>query len=214
MTRQQPALRPPTPATVARVPDLRTDHREAHRAVWAPHGPWWFSTRSDDPDAAGRFDLERPGGTCYFADDPIGALVEKLTHPDDVEPLVTRDELERLVVWSGWLTRPPTIADTTARTSRLPRELGTLTPYDLCWAWADALAEAGRGGLLAWLRLDPAGTRSISVFGLAGVPAPDDEWPPLADHPATSWADALAEAIDVIEERPVTGELLWAPEPE
>lgn len=209
MTRQRSALRAPTVAALARIPEVRVGTTVFHRATWDRHGPWWFATRSDDPAAAGRFDLQRPRGTCYLADDPVAAVVEKLTDPDDLDRLVSRAELERVVVWSGRLDRPPTVADTTARSSRVPKELGTIVPFDLPWTWADALDAAARNGVLSWLRLDPTGSRGLAVFGPAGA---CDARPALTAAPATAWADELADILP-IEEPPAAGDLVWAADP-
>ena len=38
------------------------------------HSPWWFSR-----DGSQRFDLPTPYGTCYVADQPMGAFLETLT---------------------------------------------------------------------------------------------------------------------------------------
>lgn len=177
---------------------------------------WWFSNRSDDPDQAGRFDLERPHGTCYFADDPVGALIERLSSPDDVEPMVTFADLENLRVWTGVLTRPEGAADTTDRSARLPKELGAITPYDLPWAWADALHADGRGGVLYWLRFDPAASRGVAVFGPASAPdhpPQQSTWPELEPRPAVAWLEQLVEAVDVVDV-PSDAEIAEAGEPE
>jgi hypothetical protein len=170
-----------------------------HCATWEGHGPWWFGSRTANPDP-GRFDLEAPHGTCYFADDPVGALIEKLAEPDDVSPVVTVETVHRLHVHSGRLRHPAAVADATDRRSRLPKELGTVTPYTLPWAWADALHADGRAGIVAWLRLDPAASRGIAVFGPAGVPAPDDSrWCALArTSSGVDHLDGLREMFDII----------------
>lgn len=201
MSRANPSLRPPTPARVARVPDLPLDGFEVARAVRRGRSMWWFANRSDDPDEAGRFDLERPHGTCYLADDPVAALIERFASPDDLEPQVTYADVEATQVYVGTLARPDSVADTTDRAARLPKELGTVTPYELPWAWADALHADGRGGVRAWLRHDPAATTTIAVFGPASSrdeqPDPAD-WPdPGSPESARRWLPWLAVAVEV-----------------
>lgn len=189
------ALRAPTAATVARVPDADVDG-PVFRAQWNRHGPWWFSSRTDNP-WAGRFDLKSPYGTCYFADDPVAAIIEKLTDPEQADPLIPYEELERLLVWHGPLPSPwNVVADTTHRASRLSKELGTIVPYELPWAWADALHAAGRAGMRYWLRLDPGIGRGIAVFADRGEP---DTPPPLERVISTAYVEELRASFDIVE---------------
>jgi hypothetical protein len=209
MPRNQPALGEPTAERVTRVPD-RAVAEPVYRAQWDHLEPWWFSTRTDNP-RAGRFDLPLPHGTCYFADDPVATLIEKLVDPAQAEPLVRSDDLDRLRIWSGRLPPPwERVADTTDRASRVPKELGTITPYDLPWRWADALHADGRSALRYWLRLDPGAGRGVAVFSDHGAPA---EPPPLDPEPAAAHAAGLREAVDVLESPPTLGMLSRQPDP-
>lgn len=216
MTRAQPSLREPTPQRVARVPDLPLASVDVARAVTRGRSMWWFSNRTDDPDAAGRFDLERPHGTCYLADDAVGALIERFASPDDLDPLVTYADVEDTHVYRGIVARPASVADTCDRAARIPKELGTVTPYTIPWAWADALHADGRGGVRAWLRHDPAGTTGIAVFGPASSPGhlPDPaDWPdPGPPEPAVRWLLWLRDAVD-IDDVPTNADLPVAPDP-
>ena len=67
-----------------------------------------------------------------------------LTNPDDMDALVDPADVGALDVWIGHLPHPDTVADTTRREARLPKELATITPYDRCWEWADAFDADGR----------------------------------------------------------------------
>lgn len=203
------ALRPPTTASVARIPDVAVDEA-VYRAQWTQRAPWWFSTRTDNVNA-GRFDLAAPHGTCSFAIDPVGALIEKLTDPEQADPLVPGEDLERLLVWHGTLPSPWDVAaDPTDRASRVTEELGTVTPYDLPWAWADALHRDGRAGLRYWLRLDPGAGRGLALFSDAGAPASP---PPLGHDVATAYVDDLRASFDIIDPTPTFGALPLAEEP-
>lgn len=186
------------------------------RAVRRGRGMWWFSNRTDDADDAGRFDLPRPYGTCYLADDAVAALIETFASPADLEPVVTLADVEDTVVYEGVLARPAAVADTTDRAARVPKELGTITPYTLTWQWADALHADGRGGLRAWLRHDPAGSRTIAVFGPASAPGqlPDtDVWSePSAPEPASRWLLWLREAVTLVDV-PTESDVPEAPDP-
>jgi hypothetical protein len=206
MARAVPALRRPDPAAVVRVPSATLDG-EVHRAQWAHHDPWWFSTRTGNL-AAGRFDLALPHGTCYFADDPLGALIEKLADPEQEDPLVPAEDLERLHVWS--VTLPPpwdVVADTTDRASRVSKELGCVVPYEVCWEWADALHHAGRSGLRYWLRLDPGAGRGVAVFGGDGTPPGR---PALRGESATRYTEQLRDSFDLVVPTITSGELIAA----
>lgn len=174
---------------------------------------WFFSNRTDDPDRGMRFDLERPHGTCYLATTPVAAVIEKLSDPDDEDPLVSTRVVERLTVWTGELPMSMTVADVVARNARLTLEIGTLTPYDQGpWQWADALHDDGRGGLMWRLRFDPQDGVGVGISGPAST-APDDlpdpdDWPDLPHRtPATRWTEDLADAFDIVEDVPASQEL-------
>jgi hypothetical protein len=183
---------------------------DMYRAQWDHHGPWWFSTRTENRNA-GRFDLTAPDGTCYFADDPLAAIIEKLADPQQDQPMVPVEELERLRVWSGRLPSPwDSIADATDRAARIPKELGTVVPYDLPWEWADALHDAGRCGLRYWLRLDPGPGRGVAVFSDEGAPG---EAFALDHEPATAYTNQLRGSFDIFEPTITLDELVGADEP-
>lgn len=54
---------------------MLTPEQPVHRIHRQAHGPWWFNRSGDY-----RFDITDPRladlGTCYFAEDPLGAFVE------------------------------------------------------------------------------------------------------------------------------------------
>ncbi len=121
---------------------VRWDHdeRPIYRAAGVEHDqPWWFASR--DPDLPGRFDLPAPDGTCYCADDPVGALLERHIDPDALDPIVDVADLATSAVWT---CVPPTefdAADLTSRAAPVTKELSTVTPYDVEGGpgeWADA----------------------------------------------------------------------------
>ena len=168
-TRQTPSIGPPPPPE-----DL------AEFPVWHVHagtvvcrvttsglGPWWFSS-----DGSGRFDLVPPRGTCYLADDEVGALLEVLG------PLVVVSSTwaGRLSLWQLGLPRQCSAADTTVRASRafgVTAELASMTPYALPQQWAAAFAAAGHQGVRYRARHDPGGSRALALFGAAG----ERRWP-------------------------------------
>ncbi len=173
---------------------------------------WYFSNRSDDPDQGMRFDLERPAGTCYLATDPVSALIEKLSDPDDEAPLITTSVLDRIVVWTGELLFAWSVADVADRGARITLEIGTLTPYDQGpWLWADALHADSRGGIRWRLRFDPEQGIGVAIFGPASSPdeLPDPgEWPDLdVCVPATHWVEELSDAFDIVDDTPSLDDL-------
>lgn len=189
MTRQKPGLRAPRPGDAAEVPTTWR-RRPLYRTVDAGHTqPWWYSTRTDNPDP-GRFDLEVPHGTCYWALSPASAIIEKTTDPDQADdPVLTLAALRGLRVWKA--TDVPAAKSKLADTTRpsvptLTGEISTIVPYDLPWAWADAFHAGGRNGIVYLARF--AMDESVGLFGVAGVPtdAPDAE-----PSSALSWFDTL-----------------------
>lgn len=150
-----------------RLPDLPTASLGT-KDLWRIHAaeiaPWFFDTGPE-----GRFNLP-DAGTCYLAEEPLGAFVEKfgrLLRPGGVIPelLVNAQRLSRL--------RPPrvNVVDLTD-----PRVLGLVgltaaihstTDYALTQGWAKALRNAGYEGIRYKARHDPRGQLvSIALFGM------------------------------------------------
>jgi hypothetical protein len=140
--------------------------------LWRIHAadvaPWFFDVRPD-----GRFNLAE-SGTCYLAEEPIAAFVEKfgrLLRPGGVipEPLVDAQRLSRL--------RPPkaNVVDLTDATVLgligLTAEIHSTSEYNLTQGWALALHEAGYDGIRYKARHDPRGQLvSIALFGSGKPP--------------------------------------------
>jgi hypothetical protein len=140
--------------------------------LWRIHAadvtPWFFDVGPD-----GRFNLAEPG-TCYLAEEPIGAFVEKfgrLLRPGGVipEPLVDTQRLSKL--------RPPRakVVDLTDPTVLgligLTAEIHSTTDYNLAQDWALVLQEAGYDGIRYKARHDPRGQLvSIALFGKGKPP--------------------------------------------
>ena len=140
--------------------------------LWRIHAadvsPWFF-----DPGPEGRFNLA-DAGTCYLAEEPIGAFVEKfgrLLRPGGVvpEPLVDAQRLSGL--------RPPKVKVVDFTNPRvlgligLTAEIHTTTDYGLTQSWAKALGHAGYAGVRYKARHDPRGRLvSIALFGSGKPP--------------------------------------------
>jgi hypothetical protein len=160
--------------------------------LWRIHAadvsPWFFDAGPD-----GRFNLA-DAGTCYLAEDPIGAFVEKfgrLLRPGGVipEPLVDTQRLSRL--------RPPKVSVVDMTDPKvlglvgLTAEIHATTDYDLTRAWANALRDAGHAGIRYKARHDPRGQLvSIALFG--------------SDKPPRSAAKTTAIPVDLIHEATTT----------
>ena len=132
------------------------------RVTTSGYGPWWFSS-----DGAGRFDLVPPRGTCYLADDELGAVLEVL----GPVAVVSAAWAKRFSIWQLGLPDQCSAADTTVRAARgfgVTAELATMTPYDLPQLWAAAFAAAGYQGVRYRVRHDPGGSRALALFGAAG----------------------------------------------
>lgn len=189
VARQRVGLRLPRQDDAGDVPSS-SRRRPLWRACAARHAqPWWHATRTGNA-APGRFDLELPRGTAYWALSPSAAIIEATTDPDQEEPSVLSiDALQRLAVWRaedvpGARSR---LADTTrASVPTLTAELATVVPYTLPWAWADAFDADGRHGVLyrARFALDDA----VALFGPAGVP---EVAPAAVRGPASGHYDEL-----------------------
>lgn len=143
------------------------------------------------------FDFTRnlaESGTCYLAEEPIGAFVEKfgrLLRPGGAipEPLVDAQRLSRL--------RPPKaeVVDLTDPTVLglvgLTAEIHSTTDYNLTQGWALAFQEAGYAGIRSKARHDPRGQLiSIALF--------------CSDKPPRSTAKMMAIPVDLIHEASTT----------
>jgi RES domain len=154
---------PAPPDDLPELPSTKLGAEPLWRIHAADVAPWFF-----DVGPAGRFNLAE-AGTCYLAEEPIGAFVEKfgrLLRPGGVisEPLVDAQLLSRL--------RPPKVkvVDLTDPTVLgligLTAEIHSTSDYNLTQGWALALQEAGYAGIRYKARHDPRGQLvSIALFG-------------------------------------------------
>lgn len=179
------------PAPPDEIPELPSA-KLGTEALWRIHpadvSPWFFDAGPD-----GRFNLA-DAGTCYLAEEPIGAFVEKfgrLLRPGGVlpEPLVDSQRLSRL--------RPPRadIVDLTdpkvLGLAGLAAEIHATTDYNLTQSWASALRGAGHAGVRYKARHDPREQLvSIALFG--------------SGKPPRSAAKTTAIPVDLIHEASTT----------
>ena len=162
------------------------------KALWRIHAadvsPWFFDAGPD-----GRFNLA-DAGTCYLAEEPIGAFVEKfgrLLRPEGVlpEPLVDTQRLSKL--------QPPKVSVVDLTDAKvlglagLTAEIHATADYGLTQSWASALRDAGYAGIRYKARHDPRGQlASIALFG--------------PDEPLRSAARTTAVPVDLIHEAAAT----------
>jgi hypothetical protein len=156
---------------------LRPSRRLA-RIHRRPLNPWWFNS-----DGSGRFDLEPEQGTCYLAEEPLGAFVEAFRDPRVVHASTVADRaLATLRVPTRLRLADCTVGE--ARRFGITLEIGASDDYELCRRWAQALAGEGFAGIRYRLRHDPSGSLvGIAFFGAAG----EADWPveasgPIPDH--------------------------------
>ncbi len=177
---------PPTDLPQLPVAKLGTE------ALWRIHpteaSPWFFDTGPD-----GRFSLA-DAGTCYLAEQPIGAFVEKfgrLLRPGGVipQPLVDAQRLSRL--------RPPKVSVVDLTDPKvlglvgLTAEIHTTIDYSLTQGWARSLRDAGHAGIRYKARHDASGRLvSVALFG--------------SDKPPRSAAKTTAIPVDLIHEASTT----------
>lgn len=175
---------PAPPDDLPELPSTKLGMEPLWRIHAADVAPWFFDVGPD-----GRFNLAE-SGTCYLAERPIGAFVEKfgrLLRPGGVipEPSVDTQRLSRL--------RPPKaiVVDLTDPTVLgligLTAEIHSTTDYNLTQGWAFALQDAGYAGIRYKARHDPRGQlTSIALFG--------------SDKPPRSAAKTTAIPVDLIHE--------------
>jgi hypothetical protein len=152
-------------------------YRIHHRSL----GPFWYSSRAATDQGGGRFDLQAPHGSSYWALRPQAAFLETVARrPIRVIPL---EWIDRLQLSTVALPNALTAANSPVQRARgfgLTAEFHTTTDYPLTRRWAHALHRAGHRSLIAIPRHDvTASLRSITLFGRAG------------EHTPTRWRHAL-----------------------
>lgn len=159
------------------LPNGATLHR-VHRAAL---GAWFFST-----DEGCRFTPAGlpDTGACYFAEQPVGALLEGLR--GERSRLIPHDEVLIRRMFTVRMSRPLKLADLCdpgAGDFSVNGEIHTTTDYDKTQAWSAALHDAGFEGLRHLGRSDPGLTQvGVAIFSAAGS-AVAGAWPAGVDDP-------------------------------
>lgn len=146
-----------------------------HRVHRKGRGAWFFST---DPDS--RFTpLALPGeGTCYFALQPVAALLEALRGYRF--GVIAEDDILTRRLFTVTLDRGLRLGDLThphAARWGVNGEVHATTDYGKTQRWAGRLLEAGFDGVRYLCRSDPGlELVGVALFDAAGE-APDGRWP-------------------------------------
>lgn len=179
-------------------------HREhGHRDLAPDKGCWYFASLPADPAAGGRFDLPAPDGTCYFANKPRVAALERVGRFTAQHKPVPADLVAARIVTSvATSTLPAKAANLTAARAAthfgVTGELFTTPDYTIGQAWAAAVHDHRHEALTYTPRFSP-GERAIAVFGPSGPnPRPVQSVQPLGQV-------LQAARIPVIDIPPSTG---------
>lgn len=147
--------------------ELRTS-RPLYRIHRWDLGPWWFSS-----DGSGRFDLRPPDGTCYTAEDDLGAFIEVFR---DV-PFVAESDVQATRVSTLHVPREVALADCThgrARAFGVSAAIHSTEQYERTQEWASAFRSPGFGGIRYLVGHDPRQRLvGVALFGEAG----QRDWP-------------------------------------
>jgi len=148
-----------------------TGRRQVHRGHRRSNGPWWFSS-----SGGGRFDLAAPRGTCYVAFDEATAIRETVGEALASLGVIAHDFAADRMLSTLRVPGTHELADACADAAAgfgLTRELCSMTPYDVPWAWAAAF-DAGFDGIRYQTRFTPGpAANAAAVFGPAG----EASWP-------------------------------------
>jgi hypothetical protein len=146
----------------------------------------------------GRFDLPRPSGTCYFALDPVSAVMEYIGPEWAESGVISPQFLGQRHLFRHDLRAPVHLVNLSSEKVtgfHVTRELATMADYSVPHAWAEAFAGAGStagvadqrfsggfDGIIYPPRFHVSHTaRSIALFGprqpleVDGEVEPDDD---------------------------------------
>ena len=212
MTRQRPSLRTPQAnENLDGFPAFLIDgKRSLWRTVRDKQGPWWFGSSLE-----GRFDLPAPKGTCYLANDYLGALMEALG--PDILPHGMAHASTLRAKHLRELRAPRSLKLANCVVQRAAKwvtaEISTLTPYAVPQQWATAWERAGIQGVrYATRHMTSRRKYSVALFGAAGERR---SWPKGRTHPITQeHKDRLRDTCGItIFDTPSEDELVIAMDP-
>lgn len=170
----------------SRVPGTHWYREHGHRTGAPDGGCWYYAPLPADPTIGGRFDVVPPDGTCYFANRPIVAALERVGRFTAQRKPVPVDLVDGRVVTSVAVAVLPgravnLVGKRAATEFGVTGELFTMSDYSVPQAWADAIHQVGHAALVYTPRFSPQG-RAIAVFGPMGAqPKPTVVSQPLRD---------------------------------
>jgi hypothetical protein len=143
-----------------------------HRPGASDGGCWYYASLPTDPTTGGRFDVPVPAGTCYFANRPLVAALERVGRFTAQHKPVPADLVDgRSVTTIDTVSLPGKAVNLLAKRAAthfgITGELFTMSDYSVPQAWADAIHQAGHQALVYTPRFSPHG-RAIAVFGAQG----------------------------------------------
>lgn len=174
--RSAPAQQGP-PTSLQGIPTGRPTgthwYREHGHRPGAPDGGcWYYASLPADPATGGRFDVPAPDGTCYFANRPLVAALERVGRFTARHRLVPGDLVEgRVITTIATASLPDKVVNLLAKRAAthfgVTGELFTMPDYAVPQAWAAAIHQAEHQALVYTPRFSPPG-RAIAVFGPQG----------------------------------------------
>jgi hypothetical protein len=195
LSRDSAAQKPPQPGQdLSGFPTVVSDREEKIRAHTTGNGPWYFA-----PGPGGRFGLQSPRGTNYFADDLFTAVRERLGDlVSDGQPIFV-DQAESMTVSTVVLPAGLNFANVTDKNAALhhvTRELCAGDDYEVTQAWAEAIADADFDGIRYASRFTTEpGPNSWALFGSEG---PDDDLEVIASKEVDGVTACLAAEVPVL----------------
>lgn len=139
--------------------------------------PWYFDSSGVEPQAAGRYSLQPPLGTCYLATSRAGAILEALQVHLQNLPV---DELRtRRHATLNAPARAPLAADIAHPSCAgvgITAALWAGNDRELTQAWAAALRRDGWWAIHGGIQHDPSGRLcGVALFDQQGTHAPTHE---------------------------------------
>lgn len=188
--RSAPAQGGPPPSLAGmptrRVPGTHWYREHGHRPGASDGGCWYYASLPEDPATGGRFDVPAPEGTCYLANRPLVAAMERVGRFTARHKPVPADLVDgRVVTTIDVSDLPSRVVDLVVKRAAthfgVTGELFTASDCSVPQGWADAVHQAGHPALVYTPRSSPQG-RAIAVFGPRGPqPKPTAGMRPLTD---------------------------------
>ncbi|GHD73704.1 hypothetical protein GCM10010317_085840 [Streptomyces mirabilis] len=169
--------------------------------------PWYFASapNAGKEHEGGRFDLPKPKGTLYVANNALSALAERLGPDllDATPPELPSDAFDLWFVSSTRLPYDYRVADLWSQKvggfGVIASEMSASAPYAITQEWASAWKRAGLNGVRYSPRHDAhRRAYSLALFGHAGDATADQrQWPITHAVPARTLLRNFSKAFQV-----------------